>query len=94
MYNLINFIETQKRQGINETEIEHKLKQAGWTGEQVRYVANKYSGKRTGMIEIPITGLLEKNSMPPRPQEYPNKNMFPNRANTYVNPQKKDFFKR
>lgn len=93
MYNLINFIEAQKRQGISEQEIHHKLKEAGWNGEQITYVTNKYSGKRTGMIEIPIGGLLEKNSTP-KPQEYPNRPVVPNKGNPYMNPQKKDLFKR
>jgi len=60
MYNLITYIEAQKKQGVSNSEIQDKLKNAGWNGEQISYVMKKYSGKRTGMIEIPIIGLFKK----------------------------------
>jgi len=54
MYNLVSYIQNSKKQGLSEKDIRSKLKKAGWTGEQVNYVIKKYSGKRTGMIELPI----------------------------------------
>ena len=94
MYNLINFIESQKRQGINDVEIEHKLKQSGWNWEQIKYVTRKYSGKRTGMVEIPVKNIFEKNSIAPNPKAYPNKQITPNKVNPYGMSQKRDFLKR
>ena len=94
MYNLINFIESQKRQGINDEEIEHKLKQSGWNWEQIKYVTRKYSGKRTGMVEIPVKNIFEKNSIAPNPKAYPNKQITPNKVNPYGMSQKRDFLKR
>jgi len=93
MYNLINFIESQKKQGVDESEIENKLKKAGWNWEQIRYVTRKYSGKRTGMIEIPNP--LNTKTPAKKPAQYPNNQMFPrNGANPYGMQPKKDYFKR
>ncbi len=60
MYNLITFIEAQKKQGVTDSEIESKLKKAGWNYEQINYVMNKYAGKRTGMIEIKMPEIFKK----------------------------------
>lgn len=54
MYNLITFIEAQKKLNVSDSDIIKKLKSSGWNSEQVNYVINKYLGKRTGMVEIPI----------------------------------------
>jgi PKD repeat protein len=58
LYNLISYIETMKRKGVEEKEIKSKLKKAGWSSEQVNYALRKYVGKRTGMLEIPIKKIL------------------------------------
>ncbi len=63
LYNLFNWIETAKKRGLTEKEIVSKLKNVGWTSEQVRYATRKHAGKRTGMPEIPIKK-LEKKSVP------------------------------
>jgi len=36
------------------------LSRAGWSGERIRYAMRKYAGKRTGMLEIPITKIVGK----------------------------------
>ncbi len=58
LYNLVMYIENSKRKGIDNNEISRRLKKAGWTSEQIRYVMRKYIGKRTGMFEIPIGKII------------------------------------
>ena len=57
---MINYVHNAQRKGLKHNEIEHNLKKAGWTAERIRYVMRKYSGKRTGMLEIPITKIVER----------------------------------
>ncbi len=52
LYNIVNYIETEKRKGINEKDISSRLRKTGWTSEQVTYALRKYMGKSTGMPEI------------------------------------------
>lgn len=54
LYNLMNYIENEKKKGTSERDMADKLRKAGWNSEQVRYALRKYSGKRTGMPEIPV----------------------------------------
>jgi PKD repeat protein len=54
LYNIISYIENEKQKGTKEGDAVSKLRKAGWNSEQVRYAMRKYSGKRTGMPEIPI----------------------------------------
>jgi PKD repeat protein len=61
LYNLFHYIETQKRKGVSEGEIHNKLKKAGWSSEQIKYSMKKRAGKRTGMLEIPIIKIFQKN---------------------------------
>lgn len=63
MFNLIIFIEAQKKMNASDSEIFKKLRRAGWSREQINYVIRKYLGKRTGMIEIPIKNPFD----PPSP---------------------------
>jgi hypothetical protein len=60
LYNMANYINNAKRKGLHKTEIEANLKKAGWSSERIRYAMRKYMGKRTGMLEIPITGIIKK----------------------------------
>ncbi len=62
LYNLVNYIEQAKKKGLNEKEIVAKLRKSGWTNEQLRYAMRKYAGRRTGMVEIPVDKLFDKNS--------------------------------
>ncbi len=59
-YNLINFINNARDAGLTEGQIKARLKQNGWSGEQVTYASRKLDGKRTGMFEIPIFKFAEK----------------------------------
>ena len=85
LYNLISYIENSKTKNIKPKEISSKLKDAGWSPEQVRYVMRKYVGKRTGMFEIPIEKILkffgkkEKQNMVKR--NFPPGKKFPPRRN-------------
>jgi len=54
LYNLINFIYNTRKSGLSDSEAKSKLKQQGWTGEQVNFAFKKIDGKRIGMLEIPI----------------------------------------
>ena len=54
LYNLAVYINSSKRKGIKDSEIIQTLKRARWNSEQIRYAMKKYSGKRTGMREIPL----------------------------------------
>ena len=54
LYNLAVYISNSKRKGIKDKEIIETLKKARWNSEQIRYAMKKYSGKRTGMPEIPL----------------------------------------
>ena len=55
---------------MKDNEIISKLKKSKWKSEQISYVMRKYSGKRTGMFEVPIDKLLSvfKNKNIPRKQ--------------------------
>jgi len=43
---------------LNYSEIIAKLQKAGWTSEQIVYVLKKYTGKSTGMVELPVEKIL------------------------------------
>ncbi len=60
LFNLIHYIDEQKKKNVEEKKIFKKLKKTGWNSEQINYVMKKYLGKRTGMIEIPIDKILNK----------------------------------
>ncbi|MDP3991967.1 MAG: PKD domain-containing protein [Nanoarchaeota archaeon] len=60
LYNMVNYVHNAKRKGLKNSEIEANLEKVGWSSERIRYVMRKYAGKRTGMLEIPITKLAEK----------------------------------
>jgi len=60
LYNLFMWVENSKRKGLKENEIRTQLRKAGWNSEQTRYALRKYSGKRTGMPEIPVAKILKK----------------------------------
>ena len=71
LYNLISYVNVSKKKGEKEEDMRTNLKKAGWTGEQITYVLKKYSGRRTGMIELPLTKLIDKllgNYEKPNPQ--------------------------
>ena len=78
LYNLFTWIKNSKKRGLDEKKIKTQLKHAGWTSEQLEYALKKYSGKRTGMPEIPIGKIIkkstEKGSIPSgKNQQNPNK---------------------
>jgi len=58
LFNLVNYINLQKRNGNSEEEIEKKLKKAKWNSEQITYAMKKYSGRNTGMFELPFLKLI------------------------------------
>jgi hypothetical protein len=49
LYNLILFIEAERKRGKKEREIHTELKKVGWTNEQIRYASKKHANKNTGM---------------------------------------------
>ncbi len=60
LYNLMNYIENEKKKGTSEKEMAEKLRKAGWNSEQTRYALRKYAGKTTGMPEIISTEKIFK----------------------------------
>jgi len=46
LYNLVNFIDSEKKKGTSEKDIRSKLKKTGWNLEQVDYALKKYSGRK------------------------------------------------
>jgi len=65
LYNIVSYIENSKKSGIDDKEIDSKLKKSGWNSEQRAYAMNKYLGKRTGMLEIPIDKIMNLFSKKP-----------------------------
>jgi len=59
LYNLINYIKNSKEKEMTDEVIESNLRKAGWNPEQIRYVMRKYSGKQTGMFELPVEKVLD-----------------------------------
>ena len=60
LYNLINFVYNARKAGLDDKQARNKLKQKGWSGEQIAYATKKLDGKRTGMWEIPIFRPFER----------------------------------
>jgi len=60
LYNIVHYINRSKKKGLTNKNIIKNLKKAGWNSEQIKYVMRKYEGKRTGMVELPITKLVKK----------------------------------
>jgi len=58
LYNLITYIANAKKKGMKPSEIKSKLKKSSWSSEQIDYVMKKYSGKRTGMFQLPVDKIL------------------------------------
>ncbi|PIN95386.1 hypothetical protein COU56_01770 [Candidatus Pacearchaeota archaeon CG10_big_fil_rev_8_21_14_0_10_31_9] len=63
LYNLMNFIQNARRQGLSDDDIKKKLKGTKWSGEQITYAMNRLDGKRVGMWEIPIFKFWQKRKM-------------------------------
>lgn len=68
LYNLVSYIESANKRNLSGAEIASKLRKIGWSSEQVKYIMRKYSGKRTGMLELiplgKILSIFSKKSMP------------------------------
>ena len=60
LYNLANYITNSKRRGLDNSQIQERLKRSRWNSEQIKYALKKYSGRRTGMYEIALKKTLEK----------------------------------
>ncbi len=53
LYNLINFIYTARRSRLNDEQIRVRLRDQ-WNSEKISFAFKKISGKRIGMLEIPL----------------------------------------
>lgn len=60
LFNILHYIEAQRKKGVHESEIHYKLKNSGWNSEQIKYATRKHSGLNTGMLEIPVEKLFKK----------------------------------
>ncbi len=54
LYNLMNFIYTARRSGLSDGQIHSRLHEQGWDREKISFAFRKISGKRVGMLEIPL----------------------------------------
>jgi hypothetical protein len=52
LYNLMAYIESSKRKGLERNEIETNLIRSGWKQEQIDYALNKHGGKGVGIIDF------------------------------------------
>jgi len=59
IYNMIHYVNSARKRGSKDKEIENNLKKAKWSSEQITYVMKKYAGKRTGMLELPVDKALK-----------------------------------
>jgi PKD repeat protein len=68
LYNLINFIGSEKKKGAAEKDIFAKLRKSGWSGEQLRYAFKKYAGKNKWekLIEKIFHKKPKAKSVPPK----------------------------
>ncbi len=69
LYNLLVYIQNERKKGMKDDVIASKLRKIGWNSEQVAYAMKKHAGKRTGMAEIPVDkllGLFKKKPQPPK----------------------------
>jgi len=60
LFNLVTYINNQRKKGISDDEIVKKLEKAKWSSEQINYALKKYKGKRTGMYELPIFNIFKR----------------------------------
>jgi len=58
LLNLARYIQNSKKKNLPNSEIRKRLKKAGWRSEKIDYAMKKYAGQRTGMMEIPISKLM------------------------------------
>jgi hypothetical protein len=60
LYNIMTYIQTSKKKGMDREEIMKNLKKADWTREQINYALRKYEGKKIiGIIEKPFKKVIE-----------------------------------
>lgn len=49
LYNITSYIGNSKRKGMTNNQIVEKLKNTGWSGDQIKYAMKKFEGKNTGL---------------------------------------------
>lgn len=55
LYNIMNYIQVEKKKGTNRDEMLKNLRKAGWTTEQIDYAIRKYEGRKIiGIINKPM----------------------------------------
>jgi len=60
LYNIMTYIQTAKKSGMEREDILKNLKKADWTREQINYAIRKYEGKKIlGIIEKPFKKIIE-----------------------------------
>ncbi len=79
LYNIVSYMQNSKKKEMQDDEISKNLKKAGWKSEQIRYILRKYSGKRTGMFEIPVKKIFDRIKKKSFKEESKNKNKFQRR---------------
>jgi PKD repeat protein len=49
LYNMVSYVQAQKKKGVTNSEISKNLRKSGWSSERVNYVMKKYAGRNIGM---------------------------------------------
>jgi hypothetical protein len=60
LYNVMVFVTNEKNEGNSKEEIREKLKKAGWSAEQIRYILRKFHGEETGMKSLHLFDFFKK----------------------------------
>jgi len=63
LYNVINFISNAEKQSMPKDEIFRNLLGMKWSNEQIIFAYKKLHGQSTGMYEIPIFKVFERNKI-------------------------------
>ena len=74
LYNVMVYVNSSKKSGMSDEEIISKLREAGWTHEQIRYIMRRFEKRETG-LPVPFetnTEDAKKRDAPknPSPQNY------------------------
>jgi hypothetical protein len=52
LYNLVSYVRSAKKKDVRINEIPSKLRRIGWKPQQIKYVLEKYSGKKKNLFDF------------------------------------------
>ncbi len=91
LFNLLNYINHQKKKGTSDSTIISRLKKSKWKSEQITYAMKKYHGQNTGMFALPFVKMIfgKKNRKMKLPPKRPGFGMRPGMPPRRFNPRGK-----